>query len=249
LFLVQPQALEVRMERLTNPASLAALQDFQGRMNGLRDATLLEPSLRFAIEKFTVKQWEEIAADLRHTVSTLLLLLLLRRRRLRRLRLTTRHVDGCQLNAGTAPWRSTRLPQKHGCCTVCCAIQQKGGNGGEQQQQQGAGEAKELDPEMLRLADCAAARLSALCQLGCMYLCVVCCKPRKQHNPFPHFLSFQFHTRCGARTQPGVFGCVVSALLLPLQGWTAAEAQRHWECSCSLTALAGWEEDELMRLR
>jgi hypothetical protein len=58
------------MGRLTDPvASLAALQDFQGRMNGLRGAALEEPGLRLAIEKFGVKQWEEIARDLGHTVS------------------------------------------------------------------------------------------------------------------------------------------------------------------------------------
>lgn len=58
------------MGRLTDPvASLAALQEFQGRMNGLRDATLEDAGLRRAIEKFTVKQWEDIASDLRHTVS------------------------------------------------------------------------------------------------------------------------------------------------------------------------------------
>jgi hypothetical protein len=37
-------------------------------MNGLRDATLLEPAVRAAIERLTPQAWEEIAADLRHTV-------------------------------------------------------------------------------------------------------------------------------------------------------------------------------------
>ena len=38
-------------------------------MTGLRDASLEDPGLRLAIEKFSVKQWEQIASDLRHTVS------------------------------------------------------------------------------------------------------------------------------------------------------------------------------------
>jgi hypothetical protein len=27
-------------------------------------------------------------------------------------------------------------------------------------------------------------------------------------------------------------------MLCAVQGWTAAEARRHWECACSITALA-----------
>jgi hypothetical protein len=58
------------MSRLSDAsASLSALQDFQVRMNGLRDLSLDDEGLRRAIEKFTVKQWQEIAADLQHTVS------------------------------------------------------------------------------------------------------------------------------------------------------------------------------------
>lgn len=58
------------MDRLTNPDdSVSALQDFQRRMNGLRDAPLdTTPQLRRAIERFETKHWLEIADDLRHTV-------------------------------------------------------------------------------------------------------------------------------------------------------------------------------------
>jgi hypothetical protein len=120
------------MERLANPAtSLATLQDFQSRMNGLRDATLLEPSLRLAIEKFTVKQWEEIAADLRHTVSTQLLLLLLLL-----LLLTTRHeFDFVTERRCITQALCVILPWQHGAAQFA-ASNQEGRNGDEQQQQQ-----------------------------------------------------------------------------------------------------------------
>jgi hypothetical protein len=63
------QELERRMERLQEPAaSLAALQDFQRRMSALRGVTLQDARLRHAVERFSERQWGDIAADLRHTV-------------------------------------------------------------------------------------------------------------------------------------------------------------------------------------
>jgi hypothetical protein len=172
------------MSRIPNPsASLSALQDFQVRMNGLRDLSLDDEGLRRAIEKFTVKQWQDIASDLQHTVSAWLC-----------------DLDGyvsfnlLRLQLCTANQRGSTYDEP---CLAC--VTQK----------------ISVDPWGCVITLTAQALMPL--QLACL-------------RPPEHFLNCCCCCCC-------------------CQGWTACEAQRHWECSCALPALQPWEEEELLRLR
>lgn len=75
----------------------------------------------------------------------------------------------------------------------------------------------------------------------CLSDCSICMKCQPDQQSLNQCLCVACCARCS------VLFCAV--LCCVLQGWSAAEAQRHWECSCSIPALQDWGEEELMRLR